>query len=91
MKLPASWNNNQSKNPSRWAGIVKAVVNWGGNSTVHTDTSPAQWTNAGVKASDSWSSGEYVYDSFISYDSNIAYDGIPGPFNTKTAIKWSAS
>lgn len=90
MKLPASWNNNQSKNPSRWAGIVKTVVNWGGNSTVHTDTGPAQWSIS-PKNPDRWSSGQYVYDSFIQYDSNVPYDGIPGPFNTKTAIKWSAS
>jgi hypothetical protein len=85
MKQPANWSNGASKNPTNWQGANKNATAWGATNTPRLAD---QWSSTAPKVPSNWDSGQWLYDSFLPYDTPVSYDGFPKPINTKAPSAW---
>lgn len=86
-KVPAKWSNSLNKKPANWSGSRKTPQAWSGR----TKAPAGAWTNAVNKHASAWAAGQYIYDTFLSYDNPIGYDGAPTPISQKIPTNWSAA
>lgn len=86
MKQPAKWSNGGGKNPANWTGRTPRATPWGATDKPKLAD---QWSPTNPKAPQNWDSGQWLYDSFLPYDTYVSYDGFPKPINTKAPSVWT--